>query len=172
MARKPTQADVAVAAFESLIARHDGQISPRILLDEARNEASPFHRYFQWDDGTAAEQYRLIQAGQLIRTWRGSVMRIDQESKTVTLKTVRRVQSPESDRGKGEASYAPIEDILSDPERREAMVHTALRELIAARRRYSELIELADVWAAVDLAAELHAPAQPKRVSVEDRPAA
>lgn len=46
---------------------HDGQISPRELVDLARPKNSPIHHYFDWDDQSAAEKYRLRQARQMIR---------------------------------------------------------------------------------------------------------
>lgn len=154
----PTQQDITLAAFEALIERHGGRIGPKTLLDDARDPASPFHDFFNWDDDEAAEQYRLIQAGQLIRRWKGSVIKIDTHAKVVKVETVRRVQSPSGQRTKGGDSYQTVEEIMADPEKREDMLQTVLRELSAYRRRYSQLVALADVWRAIDEAVELHEP--------------
>jgi len=35
------------------------------LLEAARDKDSPLHKYFEWDDSIAAENWRLRQAGQL-----------------------------------------------------------------------------------------------------------
>lgn len=45
----------------------NGLITPLAVLERARNENSALHRYFEWDDGVAAEKYRLKQAATLIR---------------------------------------------------------------------------------------------------------
>jgi hypothetical protein len=154
--QKATQQDILLAAYEALIERHDGRIGPRVLLEEARDSASVFHDYFEWDDDKASEQFRLIQAGQLIRRWKGAVMRIDESTKRVVIDTVRRVQSPGGQRSKGGDSYQTVEDIMSDPVKRDDMVRTVLRELMAYRKRYAELLALSEVWQAIDDAVDLH----------------
>lgn len=160
---KATKQDFTQAAFEALIAKHDGHISPALLVEEARHPSSPFHEYFTWDDEEAGEQYRLIQAGQLIRKWKGSVIRINSDTKTIKIESMRRVQSPQGQRTKGGASYQTVEEIMADPVKREDMLRTVLKELSAYRKRYAELIALADVWRAIDDAIELHMPAKQKK---------
>lgn len=44
-----------------------GELTPRDVVDDARNPNSPLHSYFEWDDGAAAEAYRLKQARGLIK---------------------------------------------------------------------------------------------------------
>jgi len=154
--RQPTQHDITEAALEALIERHGGRIGPRVLLDEARDPRSPFHDFFEWDDGDAAEHYRLIQASQLIRRWKGTIIRIDAETRTLKIDDVRRVQSPSSGRGKGLDSYETVEQIMANPDKRENMLQTVLAELAAYRRRYAELSELAEIWAGIDEALELY----------------
>lgn len=41
-------------------------ITPAIVVEKAATPKSPLHGYFEWDNSTAAEQYRLWQARQLI----------------------------------------------------------------------------------------------------------
>lgn len=171
---KPTQHDITLAAFEALLEKHEGRIGPRTLLDAARDQSSPFHDFFEWDDEVGGEQYRLIQAGQLIRRWHGSVVRIDSDTKTVKFETTRRVQSPAGSRHKGSDSYETIEQIMADPQKREDMLRTVLRELSAYRRRYAQLAALADVWQAIDEAVDLHSVETTKQEAKkeEDRPPA
>lgn len=163
------QKDITVAAFEALIAKHGGRIGPAVLLDDARDPSSPFHEYFEWDDDEAAERYRLAQASQLIRRWKGSVVRIDAEAKTVRFEPVRRVQSPSAQREKAGSSYEPVESIMADPAKRDDMIRTVVRELQAYRRRYAELVALSDIWRAIDDAIELHLEEQ-KRDRPGDEP--
>lgn len=148
--------DITAAAFEALLAKHGGRIGPAVLLEDARDPTSPFHDYFEWDDDEAAERYRLAQASQLIRRWKGSIVRVDADTKTVRFEPVRRVQSPSSQRAKAGASYELVESIMADPAKRDDMIRTVLRELQAYRKRYSELVALSDVWRAIDDAVDLH----------------
>ena len=163
-----TSQDIKLAAFEALYERHGGRMSPRIILDEAASPSSPFHDEFIWDNEVAGEGYRLAQAAQLIRKWRGAILRIDQEKRVVHVEVVRRAQSPERQRGKGHDSYRTIEDIMADPDMREDMLRTVLKELNAYRKRYAQLYELAEVWAALDGVIEQHTPRA--RTDVEERP--
>ncbi len=43
------------------------QLSRKELLSDARDATSPLHPAFEWDDGKAAEEYRGIQADQLMK---------------------------------------------------------------------------------------------------------
>jgi hypothetical protein len=156
--RSASDMDIAVAAYEALLSRNGGRVGPSDVLDEARDPASPLHDLFEWDNDEAGERYRLAQASALIRRWKGSVMKIDAEAKVVRVETVRRVQSPAGLRSAGGRSYMPVEEIMANPETRDDMIKTVLRELSAYRKRYADLVALADVWAAIDDAVELHTP--------------
>lgn len=50
------------------IARQNGGVlKVEDVLAEARDEGSPLHKHFEWDDSEAAEQYRKQQARSLIQ---------------------------------------------------------------------------------------------------------
>lgn len=146
---KPALQTYAVAAYELLLQKHEGHISPAILLEAAKDPASPFHHLFEWDDSKGAENFRLMQAASIIRRWKGSVMRIDQGEQKVVIQTIRRVQSPAGSR-KGGASYETIEQIMQDPTKRSDMVRTVRKELLSYRQRYAELTELSAIWQEID----------------------
>lgn len=44
-----------------------GKTKLRDVVDAARPEGSPLHRYFEWDDRRAAEGFRQLQAGRMTR---------------------------------------------------------------------------------------------------------
>lgn len=46
-----------------------GTLTPREIVDVARDEDSPLHWFFEWDDSTAAELYRHEQARTLVRSF-------------------------------------------------------------------------------------------------------
>lgn len=54
------------AAIEELVILR--RCTPQALVDEARDPKSPLHKYFEWDDARAAEQYRLTQARYYMRS--------------------------------------------------------------------------------------------------------
>ena len=42
-------------------------ITPQAVLEKAKDENSELHKCFEWDNDVAAEKYRTIQAGNVIR---------------------------------------------------------------------------------------------------------
>lgn len=58
------------AIREELLRIHDenGELTPPMVVEEARNDESPLHACFEWDDQKAGHSFRLWQARSLIRT--------------------------------------------------------------------------------------------------------
>lgn len=108
------------------------------LVDVSRPEDAPLHPAFEWQDAVAAEAYRRYQANNLIHSLR--VIRQDQaEPQRVYFNLERR-----------DPTYKPISVIVSDDEMRDKMLKMAYGELIAFRKKYSELSALSNVFAAID----------------------
>jgi len=61
-----------------------GSITPEVLVDEAKNEDSPLHPMFEWDDSRAAENYRLQQARTLLNNIRVTII-TDGEPKNISV---------------------------------------------------------------------------------------
>jgi hypothetical protein len=47
---------------------NSGELTPDLVLADAKSHSSPLHKYFDWDDTSAAVKYRRMQAGKLIRS--------------------------------------------------------------------------------------------------------
>lgn len=127
------------------IERAEGELTPTSVLDRARSANSALHEHFEWDDSKAAEQHRLGQAGELIRSITVDVT----HSNIEPAKTVRAFVSVE--RG-GERSYMDVNRAMSDDALRKQVLERAWAELAAFRKRYADLKELAGVFAAMDRA--------------------
>lgn len=104
-------------------------ITPEAVVDAARDQTSPLHDQFEWDDSVAGEAYRLQQARALIKRVTVSVTRADQ---TVVRAPVF-VRNPS-----GEAGYRLTQSVaVSAPDRRQVMIialtqcQTILRNLAA-----------------------------------------
>lgn len=65
-ARIKLDAQTAGEELERIRAR-DGKVETVTIVNEARPETSPLHSAFEWDDSAAGEQWRLLQARNLIR---------------------------------------------------------------------------------------------------------
>lgn len=146
------------AELAAIAAANDGYLDPVHVVDAARNPLSKLHDEFCWDDEDAAEHYRIAQAGALIRRVKFTIMKQDASSKLVSVSVTRAYQSRPSSRKSGDArGYETVDQIMSDPEKREELINQVIKELNAYRKRYADLIALSEIWRAIDDAVELHA---------------
>lgn len=119
-----------------------GEITPKDVVDDARHDNSPLHSFFEWDDGEAAEQYRLSQARGLIR----SVVAVYVRPDAPAVRTRMFVHIPEA----GAPHYREAGHAMSRADTRKAVLQTAWRELQAWRKRYKDLREFSDLFAVID----------------------
>lgn len=116
--------------------KHGGVAPPRAVVDFARNPETALHACFTWDDGKAAERYRIIQARRLIRA------RVYYEPRLE--KKVRAFVSLEDDRNP-QGGYRLLSQVLSDDDLRARLLEEARREMVRFVRKYESLEELAGV---------------------------
>lgn len=131
-----------------------GLLRPEAVVEHAADESSALHRYFTWDDGEAAQAYRLLQARQLIRV---AVTVLESTSDRV-----RAFVSLTSDR-KVDGGYRAMVDVLDDPTLLDQMLADAKAELSAFTRKYRmlrEAGELSGVFEAITSAEVVEAPAK------------
>jgi hypothetical protein len=146
----PTTRDEIRRELETLANRKAG-LTPRSVVDVAKNKNSTLHRFFIWDDTEAARRFRLIQAYQLIRSVTVTIQA--SENKTVQVRAFVNVKPVASDgtinmgdRGQ----FMPIADAMEDDDSRGQVIAAATRELTSFRRKYSALTELSEVIGAID----------------------
>lgn len=72
----------------------NGELTTEVVIEDAKDENSPLHNYFQWDDAKAAHEWRKEQARRLIR----EVRLVIHETKT-NVKQVAYVRNPDNDSG-------------------------------------------------------------------------
>lgn len=116
----------------------NGLLSAQDVLNHARDESNPLHRFFDWDDSTAAEKHRLGQARSLIQSYEIEFIGADQIAKVV--RGYVSVQVPQVGR-----TYARVEAVLSDAVLREQVLDALRGELSALRRRYGHLQEYSNL---------------------------
>ena len=120
------------------IYRENGRLEPAQIVDESRDNAAPLHPCFEWDDVVAAEKYRQTQAQMIVR----SIVTV-QEKPNRELVETRAFVSVQQE-------YKPIEVVANSEEQMQELLRTALAELMAFRRKYSILSELAGVMHAIE----------------------
>ena len=111
-----------------------GQLKPADVVDESRPESAPLHPCFEWRDEVAAEEYRKVQAGNLIRS-----ITVVHKTPTHEPVEVRAFVKPLE-------TYAPIEVVVNSEEQIAALLETALAELKAFEKKYATLSKLSSVF--------------------------
>lgn len=120
-------------------------LTPENLVEASRPENAPLHSEFEWDDAIAAEEYRRVQARQMICNL--SIVIDEQKSEPI-----RAFFSLQSGFRKNEATYEGTITIMGNEEKRQKLLDNAKKELEAFRKKYELLTELSGVFAAIDLA--------------------
>lgn len=129
-----------IKAILTSLAR-DGKLDPVHVVEAARDETSPLHAHFTWDDSEAAHQFRLMEARKLIQV---HVTILPGSSEPVQAWV-----SLRTDRVAG-GGYRPIAQVMSRKALRDQLIAEALADLETWRRKYATLKELADIFAAMD----------------------
>lgn len=131
----------AQAAGEELerIASVHGKLTAESVVEESRDESAVLHGCFEWNDQTAAEQYRVMQAEKIIRTISVKVESADSES-PVKVRAFFPI----------DGEYAPISRIVAVPDMYQKLLQTAMAELSAFKQKYQTIRELDTVFGAID----------------------
>ena len=133
-------------ALKEIARRDGGLLRPASVVDAARDEKSPLHGAFEWDDSEAAQKYRLLQAQSLIRSFK---VEIERNGQTLTVPVFVGVSTDRTG-DKADNPYRMLEQVVEKPDLMAVAVRDAIDQLVALRKRFAHLQELADVWAAVD----------------------
>lgn len=133
-----------------LIQKEDAQnlCTAESLVDVARDEDSPLHKAFEWDDPYAAEQYRKGQARELIRSVRvarleDDALVVEEERQAFVSIRVETVNGPEH-------GYVAVTVALAREDQRQQLKQDALVQLRSLHKRYGDLLELNPVWEALN----------------------
>lgn len=120
------------------IYQEKGGLNPSDIVEESRNDSAPLHPCFEWDDEIAAEKYRQTQAQMIVR----SIVTVQEKPNREPVETRAFVSIQQE--------YKPIEVVTNSEEQMQELLRTALAELMAFRRKYSILSELAGVMRAIE----------------------
>lgn len=113
-------------------------ITPSEVLERARDEKSELHKCFEWDDSKAAEKYRTIQAGDVIR----ALYIVHKDEEVAPVRVLSRTSS---------SSYQPTRTFLTNENEYDNLLRRALSELESFKRKYEILSELESVFEQIDL---------------------
>lgn len=112
--------------------------TPQSVLEKAKNPKSELHKCFDWDDASAAEKFRLIQARQVIQSFviKGT------EKTDEPIRAFQITSEP--------MIYAPTRSFLTDENEYETLLRRVKAELKQIRNRYKQISELESVFEAID----------------------
>lgn len=121
------------------------------LLKKASKKSSSLYEFFDWNDSSAGEKWRLQQARGLINEIK--IIVEDKEiyafeNVNVSIGTV----EIENTKSKKFASreYKPIIEIMNNDDYRRQLIHRALAEAVYWKDRHKELVELNPIFSTID----------------------
>ena len=128
---------VAGLALKKMAKR--GELTAAAVVDAARPDGAPLHEAFEWDDAIAAEKHRAEQARLILRSIR-IVGGDDQEPERVYWHVATETVD----------AYVTTARVREEDELRAALLSECVRTLMSARKKYAELVEMAEVWTVID----------------------
>ena len=126
-----------------------GELTPPAIVQESTPEEAVLHPVFEWNDATAAHEYRLHQARGIVNTV--TVVHENAEGKEVNVPGFISVTTVEDEEYKhSNRQYLPVEEIVVNQELREQVLKNLRSRLKNLRIEYQNFSELGKVWEAID----------------------
>jgi hypothetical protein len=116
-----------------------GELTPALVVDEARPKSHPLHSRFEWNNTVAGERWRQAQAQELIRSVK-VVYREPTEKEPG--RSVRAFHAVRRENGN---VYEPVDKVVDDPFMKRLVLADMEREWKALRRRYEQFAEFAEM---------------------------
>ena len=117
-----------------------GEITPQIMVDDARPAEALMHPLYDWDDFRAAEKYRCYQAKKI----RSNLIVVKVEKPNIEIGKQTPVCAFISVKPRNEsASYRPTMVAMSDEKTREIVLENAKAELRSFDMKYRGLLDVA-----------------------------
>ncbi|MEV0616080.1 hypothetical protein AB0I81_22395 [Nonomuraea sp. NPDC050404] len=116
-----------------------GQLTPKLVVDIARDPAHELHRFFEWDDATAGEAWRREQAHRLIQKVKVVYREADEKNPEQSVRAWHAVRSEQGH------VYEPVAKVAADPFTRQLVLKDMERDWKALKRRYADFAEFLDL---------------------------
>jgi len=120
------------AEIDRLMTANGGHLTEHEILEAATPANSVLHPWFNWDDAAAGHRYRLDQARRLIKVFNTQVRYTPTEVVVVPTYV--------SEASDGERSYVRVVEVISDADRRRALVLDTLKRAVDILRNCPEPI--------------------------------
>jgi hypothetical protein len=148
--RLPLDAQVVGTELERLRKKHGGELSTQIVVKEAESKRSPLHEAFEWNDTEAARQFRLVQAGYMIRHVT-VVFEDPDEDMEHEIRAFVSVKQEDAEK----PSYTSMRSAMESPELRDQVFKQALNEINRWKMKYRHLTLFARIFSEIDVINEM-----------------
>lgn len=115
-----------------------GRLHAPDVVDAARDPQSKLHRYFEWDDASAAEEYRTEQARHLIAAV--VIVKTEDKGEITPVRAWCRVDS----------GYEAVEVVMSNPKLREQALREVRSTIKSAREKLASFEGFASILVGLD----------------------
>ncbi len=113
--------EVAGKTIDKIAAKNNGEITPQLVLEAAKNKKNALHNCFEWNNDKAGERYRLWQARQLI----GSIVVDIQINEPEQTRAFVSINIPEQT-----PSYYSIANVADDSLKLDMVIKNAKRQML------------------------------------------
>lgn len=120
------------------IQQENGYISAEVVVSSATSETSVLHPYFEWDDGEAANQYRLTQARLLVRSVSVQILSANDSDKKLTTRAFVEIKGEEG-------PYMSLNVVVKNNELRAQLIKQARQDIYVFENKYSVLEEVIEI---------------------------
>jgi hypothetical protein len=141
------QAETFGPIIYSIIEENEGKEVPQRIVDSARDETSPMHFYFEWDDEIAGEQWRLSQARYMARA---IVIIQKSDKKTSSIRAFVCISNSEDNENTKESRYAFSITALQDEKMYQNLLKNAMKQLIQWKKQYENFKEFRNIIMEID----------------------
>jgi len=116
-----------------------GRLTPSVVVDQARPADHPLHERFDWDNETAGEAWRRVQAQQLIRSVRVVYREPTETDPGESVRAWHAVRQPSGH------VYEPAEKVAGDELLSRIVLKDMEREWKQLHRRFGHFVEFVDL---------------------------
>ena len=131
--------------LEKLEKKYNGMLAPQDIVREAYKEKSPLHDWFDWNDDSAGEKWRLHQARLLLNSVRVKVMFEGGKKSYRKYLNVRVKQN-----GGYKRFYVETNTVMKTPNLKEQILLRAINEANYWKRTYDDYQELEGIFQSID----------------------
>lgn len=142
------QAKLFGQRIEWLMDQNGHDVTAEDIIQDGKNPKSPFHKYLEWNDRKAGQQWRLNQARYILRSI-SVIVQYDDGDKKLTRAFVNVNRPSLDDEDEKRSVYVSVETALSKEDLRRQLLETALDELQSWQQRYKMLKELSIVFESI-----------------------